>query len=34
MIFASHVFLTPTTTRNWEAAEESGGIAQRFAIGS
>jgi hypothetical protein len=34
MIFGSHVFLAPTTTTNWEADEEDGGIAQRFAIGS
>jgi hypothetical protein len=34
MIFGSHVFLAPTTTRNWEVDEGNGGIAQRFAIGS
>jgi hypothetical protein len=34
MISVSHVFLAPTTTTNWEADEENGGVAQRFAIGS
>jgi hypothetical protein len=34
MIFGSHVFLTPTTTTNWEADEGHAVVAQRFAIGS